>query len=119
MAEITPNLYPLPTTQVWMTQCLCPQRHCILASAGEADSESTAETTIAAPLRERVAVMLATREMNPWCGLCGARPGTWRFELARTRWRTIAEAMPEIKRLEDEQKVIAALWGDLHRERPH
>jgi len=107
------------TPHVWITQCLCPQRHCIVMSAGEAESRSVAEVKVAAPLRERVATLLATRELNPWCGLCGARAGTWKFELARTRWRTMTEAMPEAKQLEAEQVMTAALWGDVHREKPN
>ena len=108
-----------PTTHVWITQCLCPQRHCIMATMGEAAGRAAARETIEAPLIERIAVKLATRELNPWCGLCGARSGTWKFELARTRWRTMTEAMPEAKQLEGEQVVTAALWGDVHREKPN
>ena len=115
---MTARVYPLPTTHVWMTQCLCPQRHCIVMSAGEAESRDVAEVKVAAPLRERVATQLATRELNPWCGLCGARSGTWTYELARTRFRSMAEAMPELKRLEAEQAVARAVLGD-RPERPN
>ena len=99
-------------TVVWITQCLCPQRHCIVMSAGEAESRDVAEVKVAAPLHDQVAEPLATRELNPWCGLCGARAGTWTYELARTRWRTMAEAMPELKQLEAEQAVARAVLGD-------
>jgi hypothetical protein len=106
--------------RVWITQCLCPQRHCILAIAGEADSRSAAEATVKAPLVEQVAELLATREINPWCGLCGSRAGTWTYELARTRFRMMEEAMPELKKGESEQQLARAAWGDLHRrERPN
>jgi hypothetical protein len=92
---------------VWITQCLCPQRHCILAAAGQADSRSAAEATLKAPLVEQIAELLATRELNPWCGLCGRMAGTWRYELARTRFRTMDEAWPELKKLESEQQLAA------------
>ena len=115
---MTARVYPLPTTHVWMTQCLCPQRHCILATMGEAAGRAAARETIEEPLRARVADLLATRELNPWCGLCGARSTTWRYELARTRWRTMAEAMPEAKRLEAENAVARALLGN-RPERPN
>jgi hypothetical protein len=62
---MTARIHQLPTTHVWITQCLCPQRHCIMATVGEAAGRSAAENDIEAPLRERVAVILATREMNP------------------------------------------------------
>ena len=106
-------------TVVWITQCLCPQRHCILATAGEASGRTEAEAKVKAPLVEQVADLLATRELYPWCGLCGARSGTWRYELDRTRWRTMAEAFSELKDCETEQAVARAVFGDLHRERPN
>ena len=106
-------------THVWITQCLCPQRHCILATAGEASGRTEAEAKVKAPLVEQVADLLATRELYPWCGLCGARSGTWRYELDRTRWRTMAEAFSELKDCETEQAVARAVFGDLPRERPN
>jgi hypothetical protein len=106
--------------KVWITQCLCPQRHCILATAGAADSRSTAEATVKAPLLKAIAEMLTTGELNPWCGLCGARSDTWTYELARTRFRNMDEAVPGLKQLESEQQLVRAAWGDLHRrERPN
>src|SRR5579864_7504118 len=78
--------------RVWIVQCLCPARHCILAAADEAESEVEAERTIRQPLRRRIAEMLAAGVLNPWCGLCDAKRATWRFELRRTRFETMAEA---------------------------
>jgi hypothetical protein len=95
--------------RVWITQCLCPQRHCILASAGEADSQSTADATVKAPLVERVAVLLARGVLDPWCGLCGSRSETWTYELARTRYRNMEEAVPELKKAESEQQLTASV----------
>jgi hypothetical protein len=89
---------------------LCPQRHTILATAGEADNRSAAETAIAVPLREFVAKLPAELRaegdtINTWCGLCGSRSDTWICELRRTRYRTIDEARLELERLETEQML--------------
>jgi hypothetical protein len=110
---MTARVYQLPTSHVWITQCLCPQRHCIAAMAGEAAGRAAAERDIERRLRMRVAFLLVvTRALNPWCGLCGARSDTWKFELRRTRWRTMAEALPELKELEAENPVARALLDD-------
>jgi hypothetical protein len=66
-------------------------------------------------LREFVAKLRAEGDtINTWCGLCGSRSDTWICELRRTRYRTIDEARPELERLEAEQMLAQALWGDLH-----
>jgi hypothetical protein len=44
-------------TRVWIAQCLCPQRHAILTSAGEAADRDEAEDDIEQPLRGRIAVV--------------------------------------------------------------
>jgi hypothetical protein len=102
-------------TRVWICQCLCPQRHCILASAGEAESKGAAEETIALPLRTQVAALLKSGEFNPWCGLCNARSETWRYELGRTPFRSMGEAAPALRQTEQDQATTRALWGDLPR----
>jgi hypothetical protein len=99
-------------TRVWIAQCLCPQRHCILATAGEADTGLLAYESVAMPLREDIAKKLQARELNPWCGLCHAPADSWRYEVGRTRWRTMAEAMPALKQVEAEEAITAALLGD-------
>jgi hypothetical protein len=107
-------------TRVWIAQCLCPQRHCILAASGEADSEPLAEEAVAAPLRKAVGELLQSAAVNPWCGLCRAPAESWIYELRRTRFQTMAEAAPELKRLEREMAVARQLMGDsLHRQRPN
>lgn len=103
------------STRVWVCQCLCPQRHCILAAAGEADSQAAAEEAVENPLRASVNMLLTTRAANSWCGLCKAGQETWRYELARTRFRTIEEAAPYLERSEAEQAAMRAVWGDLPR----
>jgi hypothetical protein len=101
--------------RVWIVQCLCPQRHCIMATAGEAAGAEAAEEQIAVPLREAVADALRSQVMNPWCGICRAERATWRYETARTRFRTMDEAKPELVRVQAEQMAVAAVFGDIPR----
>jgi hypothetical protein len=106
---------PASGRAVWIAQCLCPQRHAILAAAKEAEDQRAAEESVLAPLREQVAAWLRSGSLNPWCGLCNSPSETWRYELGRTRHRSMAEAMPELKESEKQQQMTARLWGDLPR----
>jgi hypothetical protein len=102
-------------SRVWICQCLCPARHCILANVGVADDTEEAEEAVAVPLREAVALGLQSKVLNPWCGLCNARADSWKFEISLTRFRSIEEAMPALKQIENEQRKVAATFGDLPR----
>ena len=73
---------------VYIIQCLCPQRHCILALAYEAGEQNTQRL---ADLQAAVGKMIATGEIDPWCGICQSRERT--YETAKTRFRTMEEAM--------------------------
>jgi hypothetical protein len=102
-------------TRVWIAQCLCPQRHCICAIAGDAVDVSDAQTALLETLREQVGELLAKRLFNPWCGLCHAAAHGWHYEVRRTRFATLDEAGPALRQLEAEQIVVASLWGDMPR----
>jgi hypothetical protein len=104
---------------VWLCQCLCPARHAILASAGEAESELDAVDTIRDPLREKLAEIIGAGLFNPWCALCGAHRDTWRFELSRTRFATMEEAMPVLRQAEAVNIAMNPTIGDLHKTRPN
>jgi hypothetical protein len=101
--------------KVWICQCLCPKRHCIAALAGEAEDREEALRIIDAPLRERIdtSLLLASLELNPWCGLCRAPRDSWVFELAPTIWSSMAEAEPALRAAETAQREVAAIFGDL------
>jgi hypothetical protein len=101
--------------RVWIAQCLCPQRHCIMATAGEAENRRAAEATVGALLRANVKAKLLSGEFNPWCGLCHAAAESWRYEVARSRFRSMAEATPALKESEGQQQVTRALWGGMRR----
>lgn len=99
--------------RVYLAQCLCPQRHAMMASAGEAADQAEAETEVLQPLREAVALLQSTEVMNPWCSLCNAPASSWTYELRRTRWRTMAEAEPHLREQERENLATNAVYGDL------
>jgi hypothetical protein len=100
--------------RVWIAECLCPQRHCVLAASGEAPSELGAEP-IRALLVKQVAELLRAELLNPWCGLCHAPAESWRYELGRTRFASMAEARPDMEQNAAEQAITRAVWGDLKR----
>jgi hypothetical protein len=99
---------------VWLCQCLCPDRHTIVAAAGEADSEAQAQP-IRTALRGKVLELLRAGLLNPWCAICNAKLATWRYELAATKFARMEEAAPELTRVEAENAATLALYGDIHR----
>ena len=105
----------MPETRVWIAQCLCPSRHCVMAVAGEAKSYKEAETSVLTPLVSQVAKLLTERTLNPWCALCKAAADQWKYEVRRSRFRTIEEAEPMLRQTEGEQIITNALWGDMSR----
>lgn len=88
-------------SKVHITQCLCPDRHCIMAIVWK-EPDFTPETAIR-KLEGIVSDMIAKKTLNPWCGLCNSR--TLKCEDGVTRFKTIEEAMPVIKRVELMQQV--------------
>lgn len=97
--------------RVWIAQCLCPKRHAILATAGEAEDLCAAETAVCQPLRESVATMLTAGGINPWCGLCKAPVETWRYELGRTPFQSMYEAQVVLRESEREHAITRLLFG--------
>jgi hypothetical protein len=102
-----------PQKRVWIAQCLCPQRHAILAAGGEAEDHSAAEEALIKPLRTQVTRMIGSGTINPWCGLCKAPIESWRYEVGRTRFASMAEAEPHLRQNEREQAVVRRAFGDL------
>lgn len=85
---------------VWLTQWLCPARHCALAAAWD-DAATTAAVIEATPL---------PAELNPWCGICG---GVLRAESGRTAFASIAEARPAFDAVEAAQVETRAVLDRL------
>lgn len=75
---------------IWLTQWLCPNRHCAIAVAWD-DQEMTTEEA------ERRGEQAFTQGINRWCGICG---GSLHVEHGRTRFETTAEALPHLRRIE-------------------
>jgi hypothetical protein len=101
--------------RVWVAQCLCPARHCILAAAGLAANEAEAAAEIGSSLVNAVGEALRAGLLNPRCGLCRADTETWSYEVGRTRFSSMEEAAPLLQRLEDEQAAARAAFGDMKR----
>jgi hypothetical protein len=91
--------------EVWISQCLCEHRHCILSAVW--DEADTSQAQAEAELSNALTQLLWTGTLNKWCRIC--RSETFHYEAGRTTWRTIEEATPEL------QKVQAAniASGDL------
>jgi hypothetical protein len=100
---------------VWFCQCLCPGRHAILATAGEAETEEEASRVVRAPLRRHVVGMIADGVLNPWRALCDANRATWRYELRRTPFATLDDAMPTLRAIERQNMYANVAWGDIHK----
>lgn len=98
-------------TRVWICQCLCPQRHAILANSGEA-RDVTDASELAMMLRATVKEMIGDGTINPWCGLCHAKVETWTYDLGRTRFATMAEAKPYLEENARQQRLTALIWGE-------
>jgi hypothetical protein len=82
-----------------IVQCLCPQRHCILALAfdGREHSDEAAVKT----LRDTIQELTVRKTINPWCHLCRSRE--LHYEVGITQFKTMEEALPELQRLAEEQ----------------
>jgi hypothetical protein len=105
--------------RIWICQCLCPSRHCIVAVVGEADSEAEAEANVRTPLRRRVAELLKAGALNPWCGICNASRATWRYEVRRTVFNSMDEAVPKLREVEELNAVANLTFGDMDRSKPN
>ena len=90
---------------VWLTQWLCPSRHCAFALAWD-DAETTAEALVAEGARQR-----AQNGLRDRCGICGANE--LHPDHGPTQFKTMAEALPALRVLEAQQlltrRVLDAL----------
>jgi hypothetical protein len=102
---------------VWICQCLCPNRHCILAVAGEAEDRAAA-AEIVEQLEAGVNALANDAAMNPWCAICRAPLADWHLELGRTRFASLEEASSALAQSEADQALTCAVWertkGTLH-----
>lgn len=87
---------------IWITQWLCPSRHCAIAVAWD-DWETTAQD--AECQGERV---FSQGVLKRCCGICG---GELHVEHGRTRFRTTEEALPHIKAVEEANLRARSIIG--------
>ena len=109
---------PLPPAKVHLVQCLCPQRHCIVALAfqpgdaakGAVGEDVTLTVDNAGPyLLSVVKQMVAVHAIDPFCGICKAPIEQFHCEVGVTRFLTMKEAEPALRAGQEAQLQSAAL----------
>jgi hypothetical protein len=94
---------------IHIVQCLCPQRHCIMAVAYDDVTTNGADA-----LEQLEAVMKEAIErhmLNPWCGICQSRD--FFYEDGVTRFTTMEEARPHLERSGADQIATRAVIDEL------
>lgn len=103
----------MPTTEprVRIVQCLCPERHCIMTlpylsgmttvPSGRAEVSDLVldESNASDFLRGVVEGGIKFKMINPWCAICGLTE--WRYEDDVTIFKSMEEAQPFLKMIED------------------
>lgn len=97
---------------VRLVQCLCgANRHAILAIAYE---EGKVEDGVD-ELRKKIAELLASRAINPWCGICHSRQEHWQYEDSPTKFETMDEALPALREIEQANRRARGILGQAGR----
>ena len=85
-------------THVFIAQLVCPKRHAVCAFVFEATEaeiyEKNAQTAIEDHMWE---LFITIPNVKPQCFICGADKNTWKVEIGKTRFKTVAEAEPHVK----------------------
>ena len=94
--------------RVWLIQMLCPLRHAIMAAPFVDDAENPvlAEET-QAKLQAQFDEFVASGAVNRKCELCGSTE--FHFEVGRTAWSTLEEAIPHLRKCEADQLATQRL----------
>lgn len=88
---------------VYIIQCLCPNRHAIYGIAY--DPKDMPHDVAMAVFQQQIEEWIATKTINPWCGICAQGEKSWTYEQRRTKYKTMEEAKPELKALELEMML--------------
>lgn len=73
---------------IWLTQCLCERRHCIVAGAFD-----DAAVPVARGARETEEMLTQMAQLgNPWCSVC--RSTRFHYETGRTPFASLDEVQP-------------------------
>jgi hypothetical protein len=92
---------------VYIAQLLCPARHSMLAAADFCRDRARVHR-LAGQVDRKFRELTAEDKLNPWCGLCRSRD--LRIETARTRFDTMAEALPHLEAAKEAQYASTAFW---------
>jgi len=76
---------------IWITQWLCPSRHCAIALAWD-EQETTAQD-----IKHQGEEVFQQGLLNRWCGICG---GSLHVEHGRTSFKSLEEALPHVEAIE-------------------
>lgn len=87
---------------ILITQCLCPERHCILAVAF--DDEVTPTSTAEKQLREMIDELVASGTLKKECAIC-RRERPLHLETGATKFKSLAEAEPILRQLARRQEA--------------
>jgi len=94
----------LTQQRVFLVQCLCPQRHAIVANPYEADADldEAGKRELMQRTEDQVATLIAVGIIDPWCGLCKATQESWTCSIGRTSYSIIEDAMPALREFEEQ-----------------
>lgn len=101
--------------RVHLVQCLCPQRHAIMALAwlpgeqvhGAGDIVFRSSEEACAGLRALIEYFIKDHQIDPWCGICKSRE--FRYEDGVTKFRTMAKANKALHEQQTNQMLTRAL----------
>ncbi len=87
---------------IWITQWLCPSRHCAIAVAWD-DQTTTPEEA-----EHQGEQVFSKGIVNRWCGICGQ---SLHVEHGRTSFKTMDEAKPRLESLERANLLARNILG--------
>jgi hypothetical protein len=95
---------------IWVVQCLCggPQRHLITQLAFDDKEEMTVKEATEA-LATTIRRLLASHQIEPFCGLCESPAAHWVCEASETEYETMEEARGPLEDSAATQLVTAFL----------
>jgi hypothetical protein len=103
---------------VRLVQCLCPNRHAIIAIAYAPGVTSAGDITLdqsnaAGYMKGMFQRMVGNGSLNAVCGICGATE--FSYEDAPTKYETMDEALPALKEVEQRQRATRATIDEMRR----
>lgn len=97
--------------KVWVVQLLCPERHAVMAAAYLREDESQLEA-----VSENLRNGLKEQGLLWECGICKhsdpAKSVDLHFEEGPTRFATMEEAMPHLRKIEADN-IVSRMYIDL------